>query len=92
MGGGGWEKCLRGGMRGCRVGQATIGAWKRGWGWRLEKVLGTFDGQGWLGKVLARLHARLPVGLGWDWCLEIALGRSMENLFGVFLPRTAWKK
>ena len=50
-----------------------------------KKVLGNFDQWGWLGKVPARLHARLPGGRGWDWCLEIALGRSMENLFRVFL-------
>ena len=36
----------------------------------LEKELGIFDGRGCLGKVLARLHPRLPHGLGWDWCLE----------------------
>ena len=28
MGGGGWEKCLQGCMRGCRVGWARIGARK----------------------------------------------------------------
>ena len=28
MGGGAWEKCLRGCMLGCRVGWAGIGAWK----------------------------------------------------------------
>ena len=28
MAGGGWEKCLQGCMRGCRLGQAGIGAWK----------------------------------------------------------------
>ena len=58
----------------------------------LEKVLGDFDGRGWLGKVLARLHARLPGGLGWDWCPEIALGGCTEKVFRVFLPRTARKK
>ena len=36
----------------------------------MEKVLGNFDGRGCLGKVLARLHASLPGGLGEDWCLE----------------------
>ena len=31
MGGGGWENCLRGCMRGCWVGRARIGAWKLPW-------------------------------------------------------------
>ena len=39
---------------------------------RLEKVLGTLDGRGCLGKVLMRLHARLLGGLGWVWCLGLA--------------------
>ena len=29
---------------------------------------------GVLGKMLARLRARLPGGLGWHWCLENGLG------------------
>ena len=64
LGGGAWEKCLQGCTRGYRVGRAGIGAWKRGWAGRLQKVLGNFDGRVCLGKVLARLHERLPGGLG----------------------------
>ena len=72
MGGGGWESscevaCEFAGW----VGLGLVLA-KGGWAGRLEKVLGNFDGLGWLGKVLARLHARLLGGLGWDWCSEIA--------------------
>ena len=40
-------------------------AWKTKGVLRLEIVLGNFDGRGWLGKVRARLHVRLPAG-----CLE----------------------
>ena len=40
-----------------------ISAWKRGQVGSLEKVLGNFNGQGSLGKVLTRLHARLLGGL-----------------------------
>ena len=54
------------------MGRAGIGAWKREWAGRLGKALGKFDGRGCLGKVLVRLHARLPEGLSRDWCLEIA--------------------
>ena len=39
----------------------------------LGKVLGNLDGRGCLGKVLARPHVRLPVGLSWDWRLEKVL-------------------
>ena len=49
-------------------------AWKTGGVRHLEKVHGKFDGRGCLRKVLARLHVRLPGGLGWDWCLEKGLG------------------
>ena len=35
-----------------------------------------------LGKVHARLHARLLSGPGWDWCLEIAEGRCTEKVPG----------
>ena len=56
-------------------------AWKTGGVRCLEKVLGKFDGQGCLGKVHARLHARLLGGLGWDWCLETAWGRCTEKVF-----------
>ena len=49
----------------------------------LEKVPGNFDGRGCLGKVLARLHARLPGGLGWDWCLEKGVGGEVGE--------SAWK-
>ena len=46
----------------------------KGVGQGVGKVLGNFDGRGCLGKVLARLHARLPGGLGWDRCLEKQVG------------------
>ena len=45
-------------------------------------MFGRFDRPGWLGKVLARLHARLPGGLGWGWCSEFALGQCTEKVFG----------
>ena len=51
---------------------------------RLEKVLRIFNGWGWLGKVLARLHVRLTGGLGWDWCLEKGVGKEVVKVFGNF--------
>ena len=39
MGGGAWEKCFGGCMRGCRVGWGGIGAWKRWWVARLGQCL-----------------------------------------------------
>ena len=58
-------------------------AWKTEGIRRLEKVLGNFDGPWCLGKVLARLHARLSGGLGWDWCLEKGVGGEVG--------KSAWK-
>ena len=55
--------------------RTTLEKWRKTGGIRhLEKVLGNFDGQGCLGRVLARLHARLPDGLGWDGGLEKGVG------------------
>ena len=49
-------------------------------------VLGNFDSRGCLRKVLGRLHARLPIRLGWDWCFEKGpdgeLGKSAWNFCG----------
>ena len=45
----------------------------------MEVVVGGYC----LGKVLVRLHARLPGGLGWDGCLE----KGLSGEFG----KNAWK-
>ena len=45
-------------------------------------MLGHFDGWRCLGKVLARLHARLPGGLGRDWCLEKEVGGEVGKSAG----------
>ena len=42
-------------------------------------MLGKFDGQGCLGKVL---HARLLGGLGSGWCLEIAWVHAQNKCLG----------
>ena len=36
------------------------------------------------GNVLVRLYARSLGGPGWDWCLEIALGRCTEKVLRNF--------
>ena len=40
----------------------------------MGRGLRNFDGRVWVGKVVARLHATLSGGLGWDWCLEKGVG------------------
>ena len=42
-------------------------------------MLANFDGRGCLGKVLVRLHARLPGALCWDWCLDTVDARKKRS-------------
>ena len=42
-----------------------------------------------LGKVLERLHARLPVGLGWDWCLEKRRAGRLRKVLGILMGGVA---
>ena len=71
--------------------------WRTAWKTRgvrsLEKVLGNCDERGCLGKVLARLHARLPVGLGWDWCFQKGVGGDVgESAWKFLMGGGAWEK
>ena len=67
-------------------------AWKTEGARRLEKVLGNFDGRGWLGKVLARLHARLPGGLGWDWSLEKGVWGGWKRCLEILMGGGGWER
>ena len=60
-GGGSWEHCLQGCVRGCRVGQAAIGAWKRGQVVTSYHSMFFFPGRGGGGGAVVCYYCRLSV-------------------------------